>query len=758
MINRTKERSLLSFVLVIVFLTSCAPKVTTLAPTTALSAAPSATTPPQVELIQEAILFSGPGNVGFTKIADLPAGTPVTLQGQFGDFIKVEMADSQVGFVISTSLPDLPQSLAQLTLSEVPWQDMDLRYSFIGDGATVQKDQIKVEDIYGTGTGVNNGVVSLDSAFRIHLSLHLEKDSGEYASIIFMGTSPVNEGDWWRGLIRLDLGVNQQNTLQLCLRDGSSDQCVYDTIINIPADHPFTLLFDDPQAKVLHILDGFGQEVQTIDLTQFAGVNLPDGLFPTSTLWLGAWVNPQTIISIDSFVAESAPTGKAYLQDSPELAAWVDDYVHAYGGKITIAGEEMNSEQLTTDIRQNSQAYTQVKQMDGKPATFLVINGTPLAIQKTGEPWRKVYGRDIADSLGIDLAMPAHSADIADNTNRAILANANKITVTGDLNPSVVYGKFDAEDWRSVLDNWDTIQAGINQGVIPNNYPFNWESADPLFLFAQTHNMKVRAQHLLDSGDCMPQTIYKGNFSKEELKKILEFMTSVTVLKYKGLVDEWDIEDEQVTADNDKFVNGDYGFWMRKLGLLDATELVARTAHKLDPQAKLIIAEAFLVEEKMGTQAADLREQFFAFLDGLQSRGVPLDGVDIENGVWVYNPPTPEFEKQFLQEIQSRGLYLSAPETIVVLTPDKFPFWYEQVIKTAVVTDPNASQAEVFRQIAQTYLDLGAKGIGFGDVGDKWAFLNYSGETDANPSLFDDNSRPKQAYYAVIKVLYEHIP
>ena len=79
-------------------------------------------------------------------------------------------------------------------------------------------------------------------------------------------------------------------------------------------------------------------------------------------------------------------------------------------------------------------------------------------------------------------------------------------------------------------------------------------------------------------------------------------------------------------------------------------------------------------------------------------------------------------------------------------------------MKTAAVTDLIKSQADVFRQITQTYLDEGAKGIGFGDVGDKWAFLNYSGATDANPSLFDDDSRPKQAYYAVMKVLYDHLP
>jgi GH35 family endo-1,4-beta-xylanase len=635
---------------------------------------------------------------------------------------------------------------------------MDLRYNFIGDGGIVQKDQIKIVDINGNGTNVGNGSFTVDSAFRIRMSLRLEKNAGEYASVLLMGTPPVTEGDWWRGLIRLDIGANQQNKLQLCIRDGTSEQCNFESFVEIPTDQPFTILFDDPQGKVMHVLDQNGKEVQKVDIPQQTGLTLPDGLFPTHTVWPGAWVNPQVTLYIDSFIAENAPSGKAKLEDLPELAAWVDDYVHAYDGQVTVNDVKMDSQQLTAAIRQDNTTFLQTKQINGKPTSFLVVNGIPLAIQKSGELWRKVYGRDLADALKIDLAMPGMFSDISDATYREILENANKITITADLNTSVVYGKFSAKDWRSVLDNWDMIQAQINDGVIPAGYPYNWDQAQPVILFAQSHNMKVRVQHLLTGGDSIADSILHGNYSKDELKKILEFTTSITVLKYKGVVDEWDIEDEQVNVDINKYSSGDYGFWLREVGLVDATELVARTVKKLDPGSKLIATEAFLVEEKLGTQGAILRDHFLAFLDDLQSRGVPLDGVDIENGEWVYNPPAPEFEKQFLQKIQSRGLYLSAPETIVVLTPDKYPFWYEPVEKTAVVTNPLESQADVFRDITLTYLDLGAKGIGFGDVGDKWAFLNYSGETDANPSLFDDDSRPKQAYCAVMKVLYDYLP
>ena len=202
--------------------------------------------------------------------------------------------------------------------------------------------------------------------------------------------------------------------------------------------------------------------------------------------------------------------------------------------------------------------------------------------------------------MNIDLAMPGVYSDISDPANREILKNANKLTMTNELALNVAYGKFTSEDWHSILDHWNTIQAGFNNGEIPDNYPYHWSQADPIFLFAQDHNMKVRVQHLLDSGDSLPDSIYTGNFTKDELKKLLEFTTSVTVLKYKGMVDEWDVEEEQIVNDIYKNGNGKYGFWMRELGLADAAQLVARTVKKLDPGSKSIITEAFMVEEKLG--------------------------------------------------------------------------------------------------------------------------------------------------------------
>ena len=439
------------------------------------------------------------------------------------------------------------------------------------------------------------------------------------------------------------------------------------------------------------------------------------------------------------------------LTDTKDLSKWIDEFVHAYGGKITVNGAEMSASQLTDEIRKNAESFTQVKEIKGVEYSFLVVNGVPLAISTSKEQWRKVLGRDLTGALNMDFVMPILYSDISDPKNIEILENVTKVTMTNDLAMNVAYGSLTTQDWKNILADWDDIEKSMDEGKIPEGIPYNWQQADAVFEFTEEHNLKMRVQHLLDSGDAVPDSIYDGGFTKDELKIILEFTTSVTVLKYQGRVDEWDVEDEQVVADINKQGNEKYGFWVREVGLVDAVEIVARIVDKLDPEASIIIAEDHILDKEFAREQPYLRDQFFIFLDELQKRGVPIDGVDLENNVWIHNPPDIEYMKKILEEIKKRNLYISAGESNVLVV-DEYP-WYEPVKKTTTSTPE-----DVYADITQAYIEVGARGIGFGDVADKWSFLNYSGLSDANPALFDDNAEAKPAYYEVLKVLYEHLP
>jgi endo-1,4-beta-xylanase len=435
------------------------------------------------------------------------------------------------------------------------------------------------------------------------------------------------------------------------------------------------------------------------------------------------------------------------LSDANDLPKWVNDYVHAYGGKVMVNGVELGASQLTDEIRKNIESFTRVKEIKSVEYSFLVVNGVPLAISPSKEQWRKVLGRDLAGALDMDFVMPILYSDISDPKNVEILENVTMVTMTNDLAMNVVYGSFTTQDWKNILSNWDTVKKDLDARIAPDGLTYNWKQADEVFKFVEEHNLKIRVQHLLDGGDALPDSIYNGGFTKEELKKIIEFTTTVTVSRYQGRVAEWDVEDEQIAGGGDD----KYGFWAREVGVVDAVEIVARTVNKIDPNASIIIAEDHMLDKQFAREQPYLRDRFFKILDELIQRNVPIDGVDIENNQWIHNPPDVEFMKQILEEIKKRNLYISAGETNVLMV-DEYP-WYEPVQKTGT-----ASPEVIHADVVQAYIEVGARGIGFGDVADKWSFLNYSGLTDANPALFDDNGEPKPAYYSILKVLYEHIP
>jgi GH35 family endo-1,4-beta-xylanase len=64
----------------------------------------------------------------------------------------------------------------------------------------------------------------------------------------------------------------------------------------------------------------------------------------------------------------------------------------------------------------------------------------------------------------------------------------------------------------------------------------------------------------------------------------------------------------------------------------------------------------------------------------------------------------------------------------------------------------------LFRDLLTLYLSKGINIFGFGGIDDYNAWTNDTGLPDANPLLFDDEFRAKPDYYAIIRVLYEHLP
>jgi GH35 family endo-1,4-beta-xylanase len=438
-----------------------------------------------------------------------------------------------------------------------------------------------------------------------------------------------------------------------------------------------------------------------------------------------------------------------------DVRVWIDDYVHAYGGTIIVNGEKMDAARLLAAVNADPGSYMEKKTIKGRETLFLVVGAVPLAIQASGT-WRAILARDMADAKNARFAMPVVWYQTWNDNFVNVIKNANMLTIAHDLGIPVVFEKMTTDDWKKIILNWATIKAQLDSRQIPAGIPYDWTYTDQwsgmnrIIKFAQENHMGLRAQHLVWNGDGLPDSIYNGGFTKAELLKILEFTISVRLIKYKGLISEWNAEDELVES---QFSGDKWGFWQRTVGLLDATRLSANLIRKIDPDAKITIADDHELEERFYNQQPGLGLRFMEFVKTLKKEGL-VDMVDFENNLWIYDLPAQNFMEKILRQIQTEGIALAAPE-ITVFTTKGYPLWGPDARQAyAIVDDPAKAQAEGYRRVVQAYINAGAYDIGLGDVGDETSFANYI-NPGSSPALFDAKWKPRMGWYEILKVMYE---
>jgi GH35 family endo-1,4-beta-xylanase len=344
--------------------------------------------------------------------------------------------------------------------------------------------------------------------------------------------------------------------------------------------------------------------------------------------------------------------------------------------------------------------------------------------------------------------MPVLTHQISNPSFVNVIKNANLVTITYDLDNRIVFEKLTTQDWKNILRDWETIKTQLDSRQIPNGIPYNWTQADQLIQFARENHMALRAQHLVWNGD-VPDSIYNGGFTKAELLKILEFTISVKVIKYKGVISEWDAADELIISE---FSTDKWGFWQQHVGLLDATRLSASLIRKIDPKAKITFTDEYEMEERFFNQQPGLGIRFMKYVKTLKQEGL-IDKVDIENNRWIYDLPDEEYMKKFLRQIQAEGIGLAAPE-ITVCPTKEFPLWGGPRQAYNKVDDPNKALAEGYKRVVQAYINVGAYDIGLGDVGDETSWYNYL-SPGTNAALFDIQWKPKMGWYEILKVMYD---
>ena len=461
------------------------------------------------------------------------------------------------------------------------------------------------------------------------------------------------------------------------------------------------------------------------------------------------------------------------MANSPDLPVWVEDYVHANGGKVIVNGVDMDAKQLTVAIRQNPEAFTLETTINGMKYSFVLVNGIPLAYQEKNGNLQEVTMAKLGEWNGVQfecsLRLDGRKYQEFTDISRITLGLTSIVAIGSNLEPVRVFKNFSESDWQRVLDDWANIEVELASGIIPTEFPYYWQDGidamDDDVVRAFGGNPQFRAGIYEQGVNVESLWNFQSQISELDMVKIFEFISRTTVLRFPE-IKRWTVSSEvsggYVRFKYDSSARySDVNFWGVATGLTPAelTLLAARWVKQDNPYAKTYIVEDNIFENA-NPVASDTRDYFYneyipAIIEGNTDH--IIDGIIGENNWWIYEPQDWSGISGSIEYLQANGLEIGGSETMIVSgeTPINNCCGRHKLVE---IQDPDLAQAEMFAQWLDLYLDKGIKTIGFGNIDDFYAWTQDVNLPDANPTFFDIDFRAKPAYYAMVRVLFEHLP
>ncbi|MBF9237733.1 endo-1,4-beta-xylanase [Hymenobacter sp. BT683] len=294
-----------------------------------------------------------------------------------------------------------------------------------------------------------------------------------------------------------------------------------------------------------------------------------------------------------------------------------------------------------------------------------------------------------------------------------------------------------------------TPENAMKMGPIhPEENRYNWKDADEIVQFAQVNKLKVRGHNLLWH-EQTPAWLFKNadgsTVSKEVLLKRLKDHIDTVVKRYKGKIYAWDVVNEAISDNPNEFLRNSE--WYKICG----EDFIAKAfeyAHAADPKAVLFYND-------YNTERPEKRERIVKLLKKLKDAKVPIDAVGLQ-GHWSLQEPTEPELRAALDQYKSLGLKIQITELDVSI----YPWEKERRAKRpdesdAYTPELEQKQAEQYKMFFKVFRDYKGvlTGVTFWNISDKYTWLDtYPVAGRKNyPLLFDQNQKPKKAFYEVVK-------
>lgn len=294
-----------------------------------------------------------------------------------------------------------------------------------------------------------------------------------------------------------------------------------------------------------------------------------------------------------------------------------------------------------------------------------------------------------------------------------------------------------------------TPENAMKMGPIhPEENRYFWKNADEIVLFAQDNKLRVRGHNLLWH-EQTPKWLFKDaagkQVSKDVLLKRLKDHIDTVVKRYKGKIYAWDVVNEAISDNPQEFLRNSE--WYQICG----EDFIAKAfeyAHAADPQAVLFYND-------YNTERPEKRERVYKLLKKLKDAKVPIDAVGLQ-GHWSLQEPTEAELRKAIEQYSSLGLKVQITELDVSV----YPWEKERRAKrpgesdayTPELEQKQTEQYKMFFRVFRDYKNV-LTGVTFWNISDKYTWLDtYPVAGRKNyPLLFDQNQKPKKAYWEVVK-------
>jgi len=277
--------------------------------------------------------------------------------------------------------------------------------------------------------------------------------------------------------------------------------------------------------------------------------------------------------------------------------------------------------------------------------------------------------------------------------------------------------------------------------IHPEENRYFWDDADKIVDFAQANGMKVRGHTLCwhsQTGAWMFKDSQGNQVTKEiALARLKEHITQV-VTRYKGKVYAWDVLNEAIVDDEDTAKIYRETPWYKICGEEYIADIY-QWAHEADPNAVLFYND-------YNTEDPVKRDKIYYMLKKLLDAGVPVNAVGLQ-GHWNITNPTEQNLRDAIDKFSSLGLKVQITELDVSIYTSR-----SDTVNMGFTPEREKKQIDLYKMAFKMFREKKdvITGVTFWNVYDGRSWLNR-GNRKAYPLLFDENLKPKKAYWEVVK-------